>query len=179
MFLYLILMKEIEVKILEINKKYIEKKLKKLKAKKVYSGKLVSYFFDTTTNSLKSKGIQLRLRVSNKDCILTVKRKISQKETKNSNEFEITVSSYKETKNILELLGFKLKYQLEKNRTSYVLKDVRFELDKPKEKVPLFLEIEAKNRKIIEKYVKLLGYKMSQTKNFTYRDVLRHYNILR
>jgi adenylate cyclase class 2 len=172
-------MKEIEVKILEIDKNKIESKLKKLGAKKIFSGKLTSYFFDTTTNSLKAKNIQLRLRESKNDCLLTIKKRISQKETKNSDEFEINVSDFKETKKILELLGFKLKHKLEKNRVSYVLKDVRFELDKPKEKVPCFLEIEANDKKTLEKYVKLLGYKMSQTSNSTYRGVLRHYGVLR
>jgi glycosyltransferase involved in cell wall biosynthesis len=34
-------------------------------------------------------------------------------------------------------------------------------------------------KKTLEKYVKLLGYKMSQTSNSTYRGVLRHYGVLR
>lgn len=179
MFLGIILMKEIEVKILEIDKKKIELKLKKLGAKKIFSGKLVSYFFDTKTNSLKSNDMQLRLRQSKLGTLLTVKQKISQTETKNSNEYEIEVSDFNETKKILSLLGFNQKYKLEKNRISYILKDVRFELDKPKEKVPCFIEIEAKDKKTVEKYVKLLGYKMSKTKNLTYRGVLRHYGVLR
>lgn len=171
-------MKEIEVKILEIDKLKIESKLKKLGAKKVFSGKLVSYFFDRN-NTLKDKNILLRLRVYDNECLLTAKKIISKKDIKDADEFEVNVSNFKEARKLLELLGFKLIRKLEKNRVSYVLNNVKFEFDKPKEKVPCFLEIEAKDKKTLEKYVKLLGYRMSQTNTFTYSDVLQHYGVLR
>jgi adenylate cyclase class IV len=62
---------------------------------------------------------------------------------------------------ILEFLGLSVTESFQKHRTSYKLDDVRFDLDKLEKQyayIPHYLEIEAKNLKVVQKYAKLLGY---------------------
>ena len=100
-------MMEHEVKILEVNKVQIEKKLKKLGAKKIFSGLLEIYYFDYPGKKLMNNNKVLRLRKQGKkQTVLTFKIKGNHKECKLMHELETEVSNFKEMYEILILLGF-------------------------------------------------------------------------
>jgi len=169
-------MNEVEVKILEINRKEVESKLKKLGAKKVYDGEIFAYYFDTSFDSLKKKNLILRLRQKDNCNELTLKQKVESNDMKINKEYEVLVNDFKIAKQIVEILGYKVINIFHKHRTSYKLNDARFEIDTPKDmKIPCFLEIESDNKKTVEKYIKLLGFRMNDALNYTYEDVVNYY----
>ena len=71
-------------------------------------------------------------------------------------------------------MGFSQKYRSKKYRISYKLGDSRIEIENDKQ-FPIFLEVEAPSLKEIEKTVKLLGFRMSDTKNWGYMDLVKYY----
>jgi len=168
-------MKEIEVKILNVNEKEIITKLKKLGAKKVFEGKIIALYFDFKNNELSKEGKLIRLRTKGKMAELTFKKKISKKEAKIVDEYEIVTNDFANMKQILNQLGLKEKVKQIKYRTSFNLDNVHFELDKF-DNIPLFLEIEAPNIEKLKKYIKILGFSMKDTKPWTGKDVLKYYN---
>jgi len=171
-------MKEIEVKILDINRKEIEKKLISLGAKKIFEGVLEARYFDFKDFSLKKKHITLRLRKEAGRTVLTFKKKIADARLKIREEREIEVSDFNTAKTILKLIGLKDFSGMKKERTSYALKDVKFEIEKYLGNysfVPEFVEIESERKEILKKYVKLLGFNPEDCKPWTMIDTVRHY----
>ena len=172
-------MKEIEIKILEINRKEIEKKLIALGAKKIFNGEIDALFFDFKDKSLRKIGNTLRLRKEGNKTILTFKKPIEKKRAKIKEELEIEVSGFDTMKIILESLGFCVWKRMKKHRTSYELKRVHFEFDTYKEKykfIPEFLEIEAKDIETIYGFVRLLGFKNEDCKPWSSQDLIKYYS---
>ncbi|MFH1589016.1 MAG: CYTH domain-containing protein [archaeon] len=170
-------MREIEVKILEVNREEVENKLIDLGANKILDDELYAIRFSKKEHLLE-KGILLRLRKEGLKTKLTVKKSIKNKNVKAAHEYEVEVENFEETKKILETLGFEKRDKLKKHRTSYQLKNVRFEFDKylgEQKHVPEFLEIEAHDEKTIFKYVKILGFKKEDCKPWSSTDVIKHY----
>ena len=167
-------MKEIEVKILDIGKTEIIRKLKALGAKKIFEGIVLTSYFDFPSKSLQRSGKILRLRKSRAYATITFKENLSRKRAKTMTEHQIYLDDYIQAQKILEGLGLKEFPQRPKSRTSFKAKDASFEIDKFKS-IPAYLEIEAPNLQIIKKYVKLLGFSMKDTKPWSGTDVLKHY----
>lgn len=172
-------MKEIEIKILEINRKKVEEKLLSLGAEKIFDGKMNAYFFDFKDGSLRKFGLILRLREEGNKIILTFKKPIEKEKAKIKEELEIEVSNFDITKAILESLGLQVWRIAKKHRVTYSLKEVHFELDKYGEEydfIPEFLEIEAKNLENIYKFVELLGFDKEECKPWSLKDLVKHYS---
>lgn len=167
-------MKEIEVKILEINVDEIERKLRSLGAKQIFNGTLTNVYFDTKDKSLKSKNSVLRLRFDGKKTFLTLKEKISVGYSKIANELEVVMDDFDKMKSILNAMGFEKTMEYSKKRISYALDKVHFEIDFIG-KIPPFLEIESEDEELIRKYVKSLGFKDSDAKNWTAKELMKHY----
>ncbi len=169
-------MKEIEVKILEVNVKATISKLKKLGAKKIYEGKMDIRYFDTTDRFLKSNGKMVRLRGKGKTVELTVKKKMNQESVKSNQEYEVLVSDFEKMHQILKELGFNelTNENTTKKRVSYAVGNVHFEFD-TFQGIPTFLEIEATNKTTLQKWVKKLGYSWKDVKPWAGKDVLAHY----
>jgi adenylate cyclase class 2 len=169
-------MKEIEVKILEINSKDIEKRLKDLGAQNIFNGDMTWTAFDFADRSFSQQEILIRLRKKGKETELTLKKLLSRTKTKISDELNIVVSDYEATKNFLLAIGLKEKsgYPLHKHRISYILDDVHFEIDTFPQ-FPTYLEIEAKSAKIINEYVDKLGFSQDDVKPWGTREVFAHY----
>lgn len=168
-------MREIEVKILNINRKEVEKKLVSLGAKKVFEGIVEGCFFDFKDNSIRKSRKTLRLRKENNKVVLTFKNPIPHKNLKIKEEHEIEVSDFKKTQKILESLGLSVWLWIKKKRTTYALEGVHFEIDKHIDQfdfVPTFLEIETEDPKIIYKYVRLLGFKKKDCKPWTILEIV-------
>ncbi|MFA6088791.1 MAG: class IV adenylate cyclase [Candidatus Woesearchaeota archaeon] len=172
-------MKEIEVKILDINKKILENKLKSLSAKKVSEGELSTLYLDTKNKDIHHNKNMLRIRTSKNGVILCLKTKMEKKETKSADEYETKVSDLNNTLKILNCLGICVVEEVKKHRTSYKINNVHFDIDTylgNYSYIPTFFEIEAVNKKDILKYVKLLGFKESDAKPWTLGDLIRHYS---
>lgn len=149
---------ELEVKILNINKEEIIKKLESIGAKKVgeYFQRRLIYTFDKNNTSS-----WIRLRTNGKKHTLTIKERASET-ISGVKELEIEVSSFEETNKILEKLGYEYEAYQENKRISFLLDDVEIEIDTWPMLKP-HLEIEADSKEKIRKVVELLGYKMEDT----------------
>jgi adenylate cyclase class 2 len=101
-------MDEIEVKILEINRKELEKKLISIGAKKISQKEIETLFFDSKDYSFKRANSLVRLRKEKDRSTLTFKKIIDNKKAKIAKEYEVTVSDLGLMKNILESLGLSM-----------------------------------------------------------------------
>jgi len=168
-------MKEVEIKILEIDKKEIIDKLKKAGAKKIFEGDVENIFYDFENKRLFSQGKKLRLRKLGDRFQLTFKGKKEKGVAKIRDEYEVYFDDDTPIKKILEELGLReINRYCVKHRISFVIEDVRFEIDDFK-KIPAYLEIEGPSVKKIKKYVKKLGFSMDDIKSYSSRDVFNHY----
>ena len=171
-------MNEVEVKILEINRSEVVKKLLSLGAEKIFEGEICDTFFDRKDLELKRKEAVLRLRKLGSIFQITFKAKIPSEDLKIRDETEIEVSSYDSARKIIENLGYFEFASLKKRRISYKIENVRFEFDKLLDKnyfVPEFLEIEAENEDIICKYANLLGFSKKDLKPWTGNELIEYY----
>jgi adenylate cyclase class 2 len=167
-------MKEIEVKILDININLVRKKLKKLGAKLKFKGEMAIQMYDFKDNRLFKKGVHLRLRKLGEKVELCLKGKKEKSKFKIRQETEVMVDNFDNTDSILQSLGLVKVFEFKKHRESYCKGPVKFEIDHWKS-VPYFLEIEAPTEKQLEKAVKSLGYSMRDTKNWGGTEVSNYY----
>ncbi len=166
-------MKEIEVKILEINVEETIRKILGFGGVKTYEGEVITTYYDSR-NKLDHKGKVLRLRRKDGRTEITYKEKLSDSQFKSMDEFETTVADFKTMDTILNGIGFKPCRELTKRRTSYSIGDVHFDIDTYNE-FPTFLEIEAKTGDLVKEWVLKLGYTMEDAKPWTTSDVFKHY----
>jgi len=165
---------EIEVKILEIDKKQIEKKLVALGARKIFDGTMHVLSFDFPDLRLRKKKDFLRLRTEGQKTMLTYKKKVSKKRSKKAIEYEAKVSDFQKTKVLLEALGLKITFKIDKKRTEYELPNVKFAID-TYPGIPTFMEIEADSEKKVFSYAKRLGFPEKDCRAWTGRDVFEYY----
>jgi adenylate cyclase class 2 len=171
-------MEEIEIKILEIDRKAVEKKLSALGAKKSFDGEILGIFYDYADGSVRKAKDTMRLRKVGDRAFITYKRFVENKRAKIRREYETEVSDYESAKSILESLGLKEWMSMRKRRTTYELPGVHFELDRHTDQysyVPEFLEIEAKDLDTLYRYVKVLGYKKEDCRPWTIVEIAEHY----
>ncbi|MBD3314131.1 class IV adenylate cyclase [Candidatus Woesearchaeota archaeon] len=167
-------MKEIEVKILDIDKKEVEEKLVSLGAEKVFEGDVNALFFDFDDGSVRAAGKTIRLRKMGDKSFLTAKSPVSQENVKIKEEYETEVSDFEEIRRILESAGMSVWLAMRKHRTTYRLDNVSFEIDKHNDQyshIPEFLEIEAKDAKTIYKYAEMLGFNRDDCKPWTILEI--------
>jgi len=169
-------MKEIEVKILEVNVPSIVKKLEALGAKKVLDTVQEIIYYDDKERNF-SKERLLRLRKNGNVIELALKKKMQSKGVKIADEKEVHVSDFEITRKILQGMGFIETRKATKHRISYHLPGISFELD-TYPGIPTFLEIETEDEKLLEEYVKKLGFSMQEARPWTAKDVFKHYGKL-
>jgi adenylate cyclase, class 2 len=173
-------MKEIEVKILDIDKKKVVEKLKALGAKKTFDGEVHGYFFDFPDSCIRKAKDTLRLRKVGDKSFLTFKKYVNNRGAKVREEFEVEVADFEAAKKILESVGLSAWMDVRKHRSSYALGGVHFELDKHADQyifVPEFLEIEAKDAATVRRYAGLLGYGKKDLRPWTIIEVAKHYGL--
>jgi len=175
-------MKETEVKIIDINKEDVIARLESLGAKKIFEGILDGINFDFDDRRIVSKKDLLRLRREGDKVVLCFKKSLVEVGFKQTKETEIEVSDFDACLKILESLGLKQLWRLVKYRTSYVLDNLRVEIEELKgeyEGVPPYIELESDdNPEALFAFVQKLGFKKSDCKAWTARDVLKHYGRL-
>jgi adenylate cyclase, class 2 len=167
-------MKEIEVKVIEIDKEKIINRLKELKAKKIGEYDIKAIIFDTPDNKFEKQKNIIRLRQKGKS-YLTFKGKSKKGFAKECEEIEFEVSDFDLAKLFFEKIGFKSFEIKTKHRISFKLNDVLIEIDEYAE-IPVFLEIEAKNEEKIKSVIKLLDLSEKDVRNWGAFELFRHYN---
>ncbi|MBU0472294.1 MAG: class IV adenylate cyclase [Nanoarchaeota archaeon] len=169
-------MREIEVKILEVNRAELEKKLFSLGAKKTFEGLIHGFYFDDDVKSVRKAKNTLRLRTEGDKVMLAFKKYVKKDEVKVRDEFQVEVSNFESMKLILEMLGFHAFKEFKKKRVSYAIGSVNFEFDVLQNyDVPEFLEIEAEDSETVFRYAELLGFSKSDCKCWDGKDLIRHY----
>jgi adenylate cyclase class 2 len=172
-------MKEIERKILEINKKEILKRLKELKAKKVFQGLVKVVYLDTPSNEIRRKGNLLRIRefikTANKSRYVEIVYKTGKKIVKGCkvyDEFTFKGKNFHEAVKFFENLGFSPVCRYEKKRMLFKLPNAEIVIDEYP-KIPPFIEIEAKSSKIIDNIVSKLHLQKNESSAETINQLLK------
>jgi len=155
---------EIETKVLDIEISDILSALAKLPAEKILETRLY-------VNWYRHKGVKsgedpwfLRIRSNgegNHEVTWKAKSDILGTARKHK-EINFKISEPEKLANLFEELGLEAYAYQEKDRTSFVYKNWRFDLDKYP-KMPAFLEIEGKSENHVKKAMKLLGVENSPT----------------
>jgi predicted adenylyl cyclase CyaB len=172
-------MKELEVKILEINGKQIQEKLRHLGAEKIFDGEIRSVFFDFADGRIIKANDVLRLRKESDKIDLTYKKVKVGKAAKSAEEVTVEVSSLDETEKILGNLGLQVIDDMQKHRVSYKFGNMRFDMDCYLGRygfIPELMEIEAENIEEIHKYAALLGYKPKDCRPWSTTELIEHYS---
>ncbi|MCP4681930.1 MAG: class IV adenylate cyclase [Desulfobacterales bacterium] len=163
-------MREIEVKILEIDE---EKTRKMLDA---FAGKISDRVLLTTiTFSNPYNSATVRARIIGDKTIFTVKVPVPDKEFKVRDEYETMVSDFETLKKQLEVLGFKQLMLQEKMRTTYKYKNSEILIDEYP-RTPPYMEIEGSKEEIIETIHKL-GYSMADTTDISIYGLFERHGI--
>jgi adenylate cyclase class 2 len=170
-------MREIEVRILEIDISEIRKRLKRIGAKKVFEGRAHTNIFDFSDGRLKRKQQMLRLRTLGKQTVLCYKGKPNaSKNFKCKEEIEVVVDNFENIALIFQRLGFKKVWGYTKRRESYKIGNAVVEIDKYAQ-IPALIEIEAPTEKDVIAAVKKLGYEIKDTTNASFPEILKLYKI--
>jgi predicted adenylyl cyclase CyaB len=172
-------MEEIEVKILNVDGRQVERKLILLGAEKVFDGEVETFFFDFKNHAMiKAKNL-VRLRRESDRTLLTFKKFLSNEDVKAVEEYEVVVSDMEKMKRILEFLGLSMTQSTQKHRASYRLDQVHFDLDRYEREyahIPEFLEIEANDASTIHKYAKLLDFTVEDCLPWSTEDLVNYYS---
>jgi predicted adenylyl cyclase CyaB len=171
-------MKEVEVKILEVDHQKLIKTLTDLKAIKVFDGEVSTLFLDKANNEIQKKKDVLRLRKENDKVELTYKKVYANKQVKEAEEYTVQVNDLEMMLKILQTLRLSVTQKLQKHRLSYKLGDVRFDIDQyinQLDFIPEFLEIEGPIEDI-KKYAKVLGFQEKDCLPWSTGDLINHYS---
>ena len=172
-------MREVEVKLIEIDRGKVEAKLKALGASKTFEGEIETAFFDFPDNAVSKANNLLRLRKKGDKSELTFKRFVANNSAKVREEYEVLVSDFDTTQLILESIGLVGFQRMKKHRTSYALTDgVRADIDSYEgdlSHIPTLMEIEADDVSTLRSHIKLLGFNPEDAKSWTTFDLINHY----
>jgi len=164
-------MKEIEAKILDIDKDAIVAKLESMDAKKTYDAKMTNHIY-------RKEGFPgfFRIREQEDKVLTTLKTKTedSSTNTKVLDEREKEISNKKEGEEQAKTLGFKHDLTLTKHRTEYKIGEVYFAIDEYDD-IPVFLEIEAPAEEYVIAWAEKLGYKESNLRPWGYNKLKKYY----
>lgn len=180
-------MKEKEVKVLDIDKKKIEKKLKEIGAELVKEEIQKNIIYDSKDRSLKTKyNGYLRIRIT-KDIIrdkiiktLTLKKNISSGNTRNNIEYETEITNENDLEKIIAHLGYDNVHIGTKHRKSYKYNDILFEIDTwDKDTFPdTYMEIEVFDENQIEEAAKILNLDRSKITSKSIEELRKEKNLL-
>lgn len=172
-------MKETEVKILNIDKTRIKQILSSLGAERIFDGEVTTIFFDFNDARITNAKNLLRLRQAGPTLTLTYKKILTKESVKEAEEYEVEISSLPMMKKILESLELVETRNLQKHRTSYRLRNVRFDIDTFEgdlKYIPTFIEIESETIDQIYKYAELLGFRPKDCLPWSTDEVINHYS---
>ncbi|HLF55167.1 MAG TPA: CYTH domain-containing protein, partial [Candidatus Nanoarchaeia archaeon] len=102
-------MKEVEVKILEVDVEEVHRRLVALGAERTYSGSVVTFYLDTGNERLKRRDESLRVRQIGDSVKLCYKGSNQSKVFKSREEIEFVTGSLEATLKLMERLGFEVR----------------------------------------------------------------------
>ena len=161
---------EFEVRLLECDYNDIVSKLKNLGATFVGDHLQMRYCYDF--NPVRENS-WIRLRTNGVTTTLTIKE-IKDKSVSGTKESEITVSSFEETDEILNKLGYFARSIQENRRVQYILDGVEVDIDFWPE-IPPYLEIEGESEDKIKAVVERLGLDYSKFVTLDVSSVYDYY----
>lgn len=171
-------MTEIEVKILEINRESVEKKLIALGAHKIFDDEIHAIYYDLRDSCLKKTGKSLRLRREGERTMLTLKLHVENALAKEQAEHEVEVCRFEDMRTVLEGLGYAPWLQMQKHRTSYELEGTHVELDHYSGQhayIPEFLEIEGRDIETIYSCAEALGFSRRDCRPWDVAELIEYY----
>ncbi len=171
-------MDEIEVKILDIDRKAVEKRLADLGFRKAFDGEVVTLFFDFPDSRIREAGDMLRLRRKGEASSITYKKKLAVEGAKVMREHEAEISDFEAMCNVLASIGLERTLEVAKRRTSYRKGRTSVEIDSHTGEysyIPEFLEIEAESTAELARWVEAMGYKMEEARPWSFFQVALHY----
>lgn len=164
---------EYEIRILEIDKEEMIKKLENLGAKKVGEYEQKRYVYDLRPVE---KGKWIRLRTNGINTTLTYKDIVSNT-IDGTKEVEIEVDDFEKTNEFLEKIGFKNRGYQENKRIQYILNNVEIDIDSwPM--IEDYMEIEGMKEQDVLNMIKTLNIDESKVTTLNCDDIYKKiYNI--
>jgi adenylate cyclase class 2 len=175
-------MKEIEVKVLNIDKSRLLNNLFLINAKLIKKEFQKNIMFDYEDNRLFNSGGYIRLRElddlinKKKSYIVTFKELITKDKFKISEETEFETLNLENTIKFLNKLGLKIFRIDEKFRESYKLDLGLVEID-TWPGVPTYIEVEAESEENIKQILNFLDYKLSDSTSMSLKEIIKFYKL--
>lgn len=173
-------MRELEVKILEVNPQEVIQQLENLGATKSFDGEMWAVFLDQPNGEISNRGDVLRIRREGADIRLTYKSHVSKEGIKEMEELETSVSDMEIALRIFQALGYEIIKQTRKFRTQYEWKGTHIVLDDYQDElsgIPVFVEIEALDSASLFETASMLGFSKGDCKSWNTYDLVQHYGL--
>ncbi len=159
---------EYEIRILEINKEEMIKKLQELGATLKGTFEQKRYVYDLRPVE---KGKWIRLRTNGTTTTLTYKDIVSNS-IDGTKEVEFEVEDFNKANEFLEKIGFESRSYQENERVQYVLNDVEIDIDSwPM--IPTYMEIEGKSEEEIINIKKILNIDETKVTTLNCDDIYK------
>ncbi|MFH0978085.1 MAG: class IV adenylate cyclase [Candidatus Woesearchaeota archaeon] len=171
-------MDEVELKILDVNRNELVKKLIVLGAKKIFEGSVHTKLFDFRDRSLTKAKATIRIRKIGGKTVVTFKGYVPNKFAKHSDEIEIEITDYLKMESIFRSLGLRQILEAKKKRVSYMLDEARLDFDNYLGKydcIPEYVEIEARSTAKLLETVKKMGFGTKDCSKSTFSDLKKRY----
>jgi adenylate cyclase class 2 len=175
-------MREVEVKVLDVDRADIEKKIIALGAKKTFDGEIRAIYYDSPEHFVRKTGGTFRLRKEGATAVLTYKRHVEDPDAKVREEKEVTVSDFDVMREILESAGFSAWLEMRKKRTTYQIGGLHLEFDRYLDAcdfIPEFLEIEGTDVGEVYRCAELLGFRKEDCRPWDAVQVAEYYSARR
>lgn len=163
---------EYEVRVLEINKEKLIKKLEELGAEFKGDNEQKRYVYDIIP---KEDGKWIRLRTNGKITTLAYKN-VVKTTIDGTKELEVEVSDFEKTNELLDYIGIKSKGYQENRRIQYILNGVEIDIDSwPM--IPPYVEIEGKNEEEVVRILELLDLQNEKVTSLDVESIYKSYGI--
>lgn len=172
-------MREVEVKVIDIDRVKVEERLSSLGARRVFEGEIRDIYFDFPDRSISGSRNVVRLRSKGGQAVLAFKGFVEDETAKIREEYEVTVSDFDTSRTIMEGLGLRAWLVLRKYRVTYELEDANIDLDEFHDDfafIPAFLEIEAGDVDAVLRCAELLGFGHEDCRPWTALELAAHYS---
>lgn len=176
-------MLEKEIKVLEIDKDNVIKKLESLWAEKTFEWFIHDVYYDFKDwKNLKMQNNKrlFRIRKRWEEHLYTIKRKRTdskewwEKGVKIADEWENIITDVESFARVLEKYWMQKVREKKKHRVSFKLNNMEFDIDEYDD-IPPLIEIEASTKKEIKEYIKLLWLENNPQKTFGSRWLYEYY----
>lgn len=164
---------EYEVRVLDVNKNYMIKKLEEMGATKKGEFDQKRYVYDLKPVQ---NGKWIRLRTNGKKTTLAYKDIVS-KTIDGTKEVEFEIDDINQAKEFMERIGFNYRSFQENKRIQYILDDVEIDFDEwPM--IPTYMEIEGSSEEEVNKMIEKLEIDKSKITTLNCNDIYKDiYNI--